>query len=161
MLVPFDQMSETSRIWIYQAERTLTREEVGFIKDVSSKFIDSWTAHGATLKASFAIRRDQFLILTIDEDFGQASGCSIDSSVHLVKAIEDRLGVSITNNGNVAFFVDEKVVTLPFNSIKKRVLEKKILPETKIFDNTIQNMADFKTKWLVDSKETWVNRFFN
>ncbi len=160
MLVPFDQMPETSRIWIYQADRKLNSQEVDFVRNVTQNFLTEWSAHGNALKASFSLEHDQFLVLTVDEGHSEASGCSIDSSVHLIKALEEKLQVSLTNSGNVAFLVNEEVVVYPFQEIKSRVEENQIDPETKIFDNTIKNISDFKTKWLVDSKESWVKRFF-
>lgn len=153
-------MPETSRIWIYQADRSLGQEEVDFVRNVSHNFLTDWSAHGNALKASFSVERNQFLILTVDEGHSQASGCSIDSSVHLIKALEEKLQTSLTNSGNVAFLKNEEVVIYPFQEIKNKVSEHQIAPETKIFDNTVKNMADFRTKWLVDSKESWVKRFF-
>lgn len=160
MLVSFDQMPDTSRVWIYQADRQLKKEEVDFVRNVTQNFLTDWSAHGNALKASFAVEHEQFLVLTVDEDHSQASGCSIDSSVHLIKALEEKLQVSLTNSGNVAFFMNEEVVIYPFQEIKNKVSENQIAPETKMFDNTIKNISDFRTKWLVDSKESWVKRFF-
>lgn len=160
MLIPFDQMPHTSRVWIYQADRKLQSEEVEFVKSVSQNFLSDWSAHGNALKASFTVEHAQFLVLTVDEGHSQASGCSIDSSVHLIKALEEKLNVSLTNSGNVAFLVKNEVIIYPFQEIKSKVAENKIQPQTQIFDNTVKNIADFRTNWLVDSKESWVGRFF-
>ena len=160
MLVSFDQMPATSRVWIYQADRQFSKKEVDFVKNVTQNFLADWSAHGNELKASFTVEHDQFLILTVDEGHSQASGCSIDSSVHLIQALEEKLQVSLTNSGNVAFLMEEEVVIYPFQEIKSKVSEKQIAPETKVFDNTIKNISDFRTKWLVNSKESWVKRFF-
>ena len=53
MLVDFNTLPDDSRIWIYQANRTLTEDEVSEIETKLSKFIQEWTAHGANLNAGF------------------------------------------------------------------------------------------------------------
>lgn len=160
MYIPFDQMADSSRIWIYQAERKLSEEEAKFIERAAQTFLQGWQAHGQDLKSSFKIEHDQFLILTVDESLHQASGCSIDASVHLIKKIEEALNVSFSNNGFVAFLVDAEIQLKPFNKIKSSIQQKEINPDSIMFDNTIQFLGDFKSKWQVSSKDSWVSRYF-
>lgn len=127
---------------------------------MSSNFLKDWSAHGQPLRASFKLEHNQFLVLTVDEDAAKASGCSIDASVHLIQALERELNVSLTNNGNVAFMIEDEVSVFPFNTIKAKVEKAEISPDTKIFDNTIQSLSDFNSKWLIDSEKSWVKRFF-
>ncbi|MEQ9402603.1 MAG: hypothetical protein RIM99_03370 [Cyclobacteriaceae bacterium] len=161
MLVPIDQMPETSRVWIYQADRRLSLDESSFVEKAGTDFLAGWTAHGHPLKASFSLEYDQFLLITVDEEEAQASGCSIDSSVHLIRELEERLQLSFTDHGNVAFLIDQEVTLLPFNKVKEKVTANEILPETKVFDNTVKNLGEFRSKWLTTSEKTWISRFFN
>lgn len=161
MLVEFDQMAETSRIWIYQAERKLSEDEVTFVEKSTSEFLKGWSAHGHDLKSSFKIEYDQFLVLTVDESFSQASGCSIDASVNLIKALEQRIGISFITNGLVGFLVEDEVKLLPFNKLKEEIAANVISNSTPMFNNTIQYLADFKSKWLVESNQSWISRYFS
>lgn len=161
MLVSFDQMPDTSRLWVYQAERTLNPFEQDLVRDATSKFLEEWTAHGSNLKASYDLMHDQFLVITLDENVSQASGCSIDSSVNHIRNLEGMLGVSLINNDKVAFLIDDKVELLPAIGLKQALLKKEVASSTKVFNNTVQNLGDFKSDWLVESSQTWVNRFFN
>lgn len=161
MLVPFDKMPDQARVWVYQANRSLSPNEVAFVEQASQNFLNQWQAHGQDLKASFKVAYDQFLILTVDESFSQASGCSIDASVHLIKALEQKLGISFMTNGQVAFLKDERISLYPFNQLKKAVEDNEVSPETLIFDNTIQTLADLNSKWLTESSNTWVSRYFS
>ena len=47
MLVDFENLPEDSRIWIYQANRKLSGEEVEMINEKAKAFLVNWTAHGA------------------------------------------------------------------------------------------------------------------
>ena len=160
MLIPFEEMPDHARLWIYQAERKLSEPEVDFVNKNASYFLDQWQTHGQDLKASFEIRFNRFLIISVDEAFSQASGCSIDASVHLIKSLENELKLSFMTSGKVAFLKDEVVELYPFNEIKAQVQQESIQPETTVFDNTVQNIGDFKQKWMAESKDTWVGRYF-
>ena len=160
MYIPFEQMPDTARIWIYQINRALSDAEVRFVAENTERFLAQWQAHGQDLSASYRVEHNQFLVLTVDESSSQASGCSIDSSVHLIQALERELGVSFMTTSQVAFLVGDEINLFPFNELKNQVTNQVIKPETKVFDNTVKNLADFKKKWLVNSEHTWVNRYF-
>ncbi|WP_089355379.1 hypothetical protein [Ekhidna lutea] len=160
MLIPFEEMPDNARLWIYQADRKLGDEEVKFVEANTESFLNQWQAHGQDLKASFSVEYDQFLIISVDESFSQASGCSIDASVHLIKALENELKVSFMTTSQVAFLQEEEINLYPFNQLKSRVAEQTITPQTLVFDNTVQNVAEFKSRWLKESGETWVKRYF-
>ena len=161
MLVPFEEMSDQARIWIYQAERKLDEDELKLVAHSATTFLTQWQAHGQDLQASFSIEYDQFLLISVDESISQASGCSIDASVHLIQALERELGLSFMTSGQVAFLNDDSSVDLyPFNILKKQVEGKVIRPHTMVFDNTVKNIAEFKSRWLSKSEDTWVSRYF-
>ncbi|MEO9870172.1 hypothetical protein [Ekhidna sp.] len=153
-------MPEQARLWIYQAERKLTQEEVKLVQANAKTFLDQWSAHGQDLKSSFTVEYNQFLIISVDESFSQASGCSIDASVHLIKGLESALGISFMTTNQVAFLQNEQINLYPFNQLKAQVKEAVIQPETLVFDNTVQNIADFRSRWLQKSQNTWINRYF-
>ncbi|WP_462253043.1 hypothetical protein [Ekhidna sp.] len=160
MLISFNEMPEEARLWIYQAERKLTDKEVEFVRFNTEKFLSQWQAHGQDLKSSFTIEYDQFLVISVDESFSQASGCSIDASVHLIEALQSELGISFMTTSQVAFLQNDKINLYPFNKLKEQAKENVISPETLVFDNTVKNVAEFKSRWLKESGATWVKRFF-
>lgn len=161
MLFPFDQMPNTARLWIYQSERKLTTSESKLIEESTSKFLEAWTAHGNELKAAHKLSHDQFLIIALDEGMGGASGCSIDASVNHIRQLENQIGTPFINNGKVAFLLNDEIELLPLAELKGKVTAKKINRETKVFDNTVQNLGDFRSRWIVNSEETWISRYFN
>ena len=55
MIVDFDIISEESRVWIYQSNRTLSPLEIIEIEDKIKDFLISWTAHGSDLQASYRV----------------------------------------------------------------------------------------------------------
>ena len=68
MLVDFNTLPGTSRVWIYQANRTFTEAELLEIEKGLQDFLQEWTAHGNDLKAGFEIRYNRFIIIALDQN---------------------------------------------------------------------------------------------
>lgn len=154
-------MPDHARIWIYQADRPLTPQEQSLIARLFEDFTGQWAAHGQKLQAAFSIERDQFLVLAVDESHHQASGCSIDASVEVVRQIERQTGLSLLDRSKVAFLKHEEVKIKPFNQIKQAVEQGEITPETVVFNNAVQNALEWKTGWALPAGNTWLGRYFS
>lgn len=160
MLVSFDQMPASSRVWIYQADRSLQEEEVTHIEAHLRTFLEQWAAHGKPLKASVSIAHNQFLVLALDEAFNQATGCSIDASVHCVQELEQKLSVSFSDRTKVAFIREGEIFLMPLQAIKQKVEAGEITPQTVTFNNLVSSKMEWESKWTVPASETWLSRYF-
>lgn len=161
MLVDYQVLPETSRVWVYQADRRLGKEELLVIEKEASEFIKSWTRHGDDLKGGFTVFYDHFLVLAIDESFANASGCSIDSSVRFVKELEAKLSLDLMNKLNISFKDGENINIVSLAEFQDYAKENKITSETIVFNNMVQTKEELLTKWEVPAKESWHQRFLN
>src|SRR6478735_5232237 len=107
------EFSQHSRVWIYQADKKLSDQEVQRIQQELDDFTISWTAHNAQLKARAEIRYNRFLILIVDESQAGASGCSIDKSVNFMKQLEQQFGINLFDRFNLAYRDGEEIVSVP------------------------------------------------
>ncbi|HSH65747.1 MAG TPA: ABC transporter ATPase, partial [Bacteroidia bacterium] len=87
------KMPSDSRLWVYQSSKLLTDTDVDKLMQQGKSFVESWTAHGAALKASFDIVYKRFIVIAVDEKQAQASGCSIDKSLAFIQSIEQEYGL--------------------------------------------------------------------
>ena len=53
MYVPFENLPEESRIWIYQSNRKFSDAEFSEIETALQTFLESWAAHGTSLESSY------------------------------------------------------------------------------------------------------------
>lgn len=160
MYIPFDEMAESSRIWVYQADRMLTDSDESRIQERCIEFFDQWAAHGQSLKSSFKIVHHKFLIVSVDESHNQASGCSIDASVALMKELEQELNINFFDRTRVSFLVDDEIFDLPMSDIKSSVSEGKIEANTITFNNLVEDIGAFNQNWKVEAKNSWLKRYF-
>lgn len=160
MFVEFDKMPDTSRIWIYQSNREFSSEEVNVITLNAKNFIENWTRHGDDLKGSFTIVYNRFVIIAVDENFANVSGCSIDASVRFIQQIQSELNVDLLNKLHIAFKTNDDVNSVSLNDFRSFIASDKITQDTIVFNNLVNTKADFESKWEVPAKESWHQRLF-
>lgn len=159
MFVEFNSLPDSSRVWVYQAERRMSEVERDSIIKILSSFAQQWEAHGQQLKCSFKIEYDQFIILAADESYHAASGCSIDDSVHVFKEIDQHFCLNLFDRTKVAFLKDNQVTVLPMTGLSK-ALELGIWNQsTLVFNNVVSNKGELKTIWLAPTAATWLKRY--
>jgi hypothetical protein len=159
MFVPFQTLPAHSRIWIYQSDRELTSQEIGVITRQLETFCDSWNAHQQPLKTGFTIAHNRFLVLAADEDYHLPSGCSIDSSVRVLKSMGQELNVNFFDRTNIAFLVDGTIKTFALPALKAHFEKGDLTADTPTFNNLVPSRGDFESDWLVRSENTWLAKY--
>lgn len=161
MFVPFEKLGPDAKVWIYQADRKLTGDEVEALREEAQNFINSWTAHGSDLQGSFKITYDQFLVLGVDEDFSKASGCSIDSSVNFVRSMESRFHISFLDRSKVALLIGDMVVLEDFNELKNKIRERVVKPDQITFNNFVTTKSELENAWQSRLEDSWLKKYIN
>jgi hypothetical protein len=159
MFTEYKNLSSNSRVWIYQADRVFTEQEIAVISSKAVEFIEQWTRHGDNLKGSFTIKYKQFLVIAVDESFNDVSGCSIDASVRFVQQLESELKIDLMNKMNVSFKDGEHINIVKLADFQKFAKEEKITKKTIVFNNMVQTKAAIETEWEVPASQSWHNRF--
>jgi hypothetical protein len=159
MQILFENMPETSRIWIYQANRNISEIEKIEINQFLSHKIPAWAAHGASLLASFTIIKNRFVIIALDESQNGASGCSIDASSNWFKELGQKFSIDFFDR-NLIYLAENELVTTDIPKIKEAVLTEKLTPSTIIFNNMVSNIAEMKQNWQTEASKSWVKRYF-
>ena len=161
MYVPFDQMPDEARIWIYQSNRKFTDSEVAEIDLLTRDFVEGWAAHGQQHRASYKIAYNRFIILAIDQNIQQASGCSIDASVRFIQSVGEKYNVDLLDKMNVTYRLGEHLAHKPLIEFKKMAKDKAVSGNTIVFNNLVNTVGEFAEHWEVPAAESWHSRFFS
>jgi hypothetical protein len=154
-LLPSD-FHPDSRVWIYQSDRSFTEQEQIEIDELLKQFTESWTSHGAKVKGFGKLFFKQFIVLLADETASGVSGCSTDSSVRLIKEIENRYKSDLFNRQNLAFFNGENIIQIPLSKLNEAISIKLINLETYYFNNVVLSKKELEEKWIVQLKISWL-----
>ena len=151
-----NNFSPDSRVWIYQSNRLFSISEAFEVEDMLHSFTSSWFSHGAEVKGAAHLFFGQFIILLADEKATGVSGCSTDSSVRLIKDIEQRFGVNMFDRTTLSFVVKDKVQLLPMNQLQYAFENNFINADTLYFNNLVQTKEELESKWIVPVKDSWL-----
>ncbi len=161
MLVDFNILPETSRVWIYQANRSFSENELEEITSKLDTFIENWTAHGSDLQSGYEIKYKRFIVLALNQNLNAASGCSIDASVKFIQQLEQTYNVDLLDKMNVSYKQGEFVAYKSLVDFRKMAKQKAVSKNTIVFNNLVTNKAEYLDNWEVPAKDSWHNRFLN
>ncbi|MFM2338962.1 MAG: hypothetical protein RL115_2155 [Bacteroidota bacterium] len=146
----------TSKVWVYQCSRLFTIGEALEIEAQLNEFTRQWLSHGTPVKGAGYLFFGQFIILMADETASGVSGCSTDSSVRIIKDIEQRFGVNMFDRTTLAFIIKDKVQMLPFSQLSYAVDNGFISPDTLFFNNMVLTKEELENNWIVAVKDSWL-----
>jgi len=150
-----------SSVWVYQCSRLLSLNEALEAEELLKEFALQWKSHGTPVKGEAHLFFGQFIMLLADETATGVSGCSTDSSVRLIKDMEQKFGVNMFDRTTLAFVIKDKVQLLPLSQLSYAIENGFINADTLYFNNLVQTRQELENKWIIPVKESWLNKRFS
>jgi hypothetical protein len=160
MYIPFENLPEESKVWIYQSNRKFSDEEVVDIDQQLKLFVDNWSAHSTALEASFIIKYNRFIIIAVNQEAQVATGCAIDASVQFIQNLEQKYSVDLLDKMNVTFKQGEYITFKTLIEFKKLAKDKSVSENTIVFNNLVNSIEEFNESWEIAAVDSWHGRFF-
>lgn len=151
---------DSSRVWIYQSSRLFQISEALEIEGILKNFVASWQSHGTPVKGFANLFYGRFLVFMADETAAGVSGCSTDSSVRVVKQIEQHFKTEMFDRQLLCFLKNGKIEQLPLNQLTYAINNGFIKENDLYFDNTVATKAALLTNWPTPAGNTWLQRMF-
>jgi hypothetical protein len=119
-------------------------------------FVAAWQTHGTPVKGFANLLFGQFIVIMADETAAGVSGCSTDSSVRLIKQVEEQFKIDLFNRQNLAFLVKDKIQLLPLAQLQYGFDNGFLSQDTLYFNNLVANKAEMLEKWIIPIKDSWL-----
>lgn len=149
------------RIIIYPASRTLSARESKTITEKLFDFLATWAAHGKPLSSSFKIERNQFIIVSVDEDIEAASGCSIDELGRLMKALDAEFELGLFDRMKASFVENEEIKTMKLQDFRNGLKNNTISRNIQVFDFSKNTYVAFLSDFLLPLKRSWAGIYID
>jgi len=160
MLKKFEELTENSRVWVYQSDRDLEEKELEYIKTKTAEFLSTWESHGTPVPASFKIIRDRFLVIAADESSFGISGCSTDKSVHFIKSLESSLGVGFFDRSLIPFKTDSGISFHRMDKLKTLINGGKINREDVVYNTLVSNISELKNSFEIKAIDSFLAKYW-
>lgn len=154
-------LNDQARIWIYVADRNLTDIEVEEIRITSQNFVRDWAAHGKPLTADAEVLWNRVLVLAVDEAQMQASGCSIDTSVHFVQELGKRYHVDFFNRMQLWIQGENGWKSIKLQELAGNVRSGEVKRSDVLFDTTVANLGQLRNGGLKPLEQAWCANYLN
>ncbi|HRF77172.1 MAG TPA: hypothetical protein PLB46_11405 [Chitinophagales bacterium] len=148
--------SPQSKVWVYQSSRPFTESEIVELNNKLKHFTVQWTAHNKQLLASGNVMYDRFIVLMVDESHTMASGCSIDTSVHFIKQLEQDYTIDLFNRTIVNMEINGIIQTISLDELSTKFKSGEINASKMVFDPLVQQKRDFDKGFKIPLAESWM-----
>ena len=153
-----EAFNPSSRVWIYQSSRRFFISEALSMESLLEDFVKEWQSHGVPVKGFANLLFGQFIIIMADETATGVSGCSTDSSVRLIKKIEELYKVNLFDRQTLAFYSKDNIQLLPVSQLKYALDNGFINPDTLYFNNLVATKEELLNNWIIPVKNSWLKR---
>jgi len=154
----FNDLSEDSRIWIYQSNKELNNDQVSEISSELNEFLKTWNTHGKPISCSYQVKYNRFIIIAAENTL-EISGCSIDSSVAFIQSLEAKYSIVLLDKMDVAYRNNKTIDIISLKDFKQMVKNKSITSTTVVFNNLVSNISEFNSNWETTVEDSWHGRF--
>lgn len=154
-----NHLPNDARIWFFMSNRRFTPEELNYLNLTLTNITVNWKAHGTPLKAGYSLLYDQLIVLAVDESHEPASGCSIDSVVHEMQAIEKHLGVHLFNRTDVPIIRDGQIELYNRQEFREALLDGRITEEMNMIDLTSNSLGAWRDGNSKLINQSWAARW--
>ena len=150
-----NNLPAASRVWIYQANRVLTAAETTQAQDMINAFLPNWKSHGKQLEAAIELHHNLFVVVFANEAAEAPSGCSIDSSVEMIKQLQSALNIDFFDRLTTAYLYHGELLLCKLFYFEEKLKAGELNADTLVFNNMIDTKAKLTGSWLTPVRDSW------
>ncbi len=160
MIVDFNQLNNSSRVWIFQSDKIISDEKIDLIKSELKTFLPNWSSHGNELKCSFDIKFNLFIIIGVDSSVNNASGCSIDTLTNFIFEIQSKINLNFFNRLAIAYKLNDKIYINDMSKIKEMIKSNEFFSDTIVYNNLVKTKKEYIDTWETIAINSWHKNLF-
>lgn len=141
-------LPDSSRVWLFGAQRILTADEASSICQELSGFVSGWQAHGKDLTADFCLLSRCVLVVAVDESKEAPSGCSIDKVFHLLQSQKEKFDLDFFQRTLLWILKGDDICILDKAEIQAGLDCGEIVGNTPTINMLASNLGDLKKSGL-------------
>ena len=160
MIVDFNLLDDSSRVWIFQSDEIISDDKIDLINFNLKSFLLNWSSHGKELKCSYEIKFNLFIIIGVDSSVNNTSGCSIDTLTNFIFDLQSKTNLNFFNRLAIAFKSNNKVTIKTMSQIKEMIKNEEFLTDTIVYNNLVRTKKEYINAWESMAIESWHKNLF-
>lgn len=148
MYIPFNELSEDARVWLYPCTQALTSEQEEQIEERLEKFVDKWLSHSRVIQGSSQIIAHRILCLAANQDSFNVGGCSLDDSTRFIHSLEKEFGIECFARTLMFYQKGDSYSSVSIQEISEQVSSGELTGDTLVFNLQAGTVAELKQAWM-------------
>ena len=161
MYTGFEKLNKSSKVWVFQSSFEIPESLLDNISNDSKDFLNQLNSHGNSLKGSFKLIYNHFLVIAVENIQNGISGCSIDTITRFIKNLELRYNLSFFDRLIVKYKEHNNIKSTSLHEFKSICKTKKISDKITVFNNLVKNIDELDNIWETSIQNTWLKRFLD
>ena len=157
MIVPFNKLPKTSKLWVFPSSRKFYKQELPEIQKLLEDFCEKWCDNNFEL--SFEIKHNRFIIFAIDDTDKSLTLENHDALTVFIQELEKKYDIILLDRINVCYKQGEFVQYKDLKEFKKLIKSKGVSQKTTVFDNMVTTVGEYKYDWEINIMDSWLGRF--
>ncbi len=155
----FSDFPAHSRVWVYQANKEFPVGAEAELQPEFDQFAATWVSHQKQVKAEIHLLHQYFIVIMVDEDYHQPSGCGIDTSVHFIKDIGKRYGIDLFDRMRVSYLFQGVFQNCALNEFANRLHSKELTADTIVVNTLVQSKEELQQQFTIPVSESWLKKY--
>lgn len=155
----WNELNSNARVWLYGAKRPFTNAETDHIVARLNQFCSEWAAHGDKLLCGFQLVNNQIILLAVDEENVAASGCSIDTSVQVIRDIDAAYQLDLFQRLRAFVVNGDNIEANSINELKALINSDQVNEETMVVNTMVNTLEDVQKRFVMPIHETWMKQY--
>ncbi len=152
------KMPDHSRIWIYASPEPLSVEVAEQAVKMIDDFTASWNSHGEQVVARGILIHARMIILAVDEEKAAVSGCSIDSSVQLIRSVGAYSGLDFLSRDYIYRPVGDDIEVERWSELRDQADHPWVQDDVEIYDFMVRTLGEWRRSGLKPISQSWLQR---
>jgi len=155
MLVDYNLLPETSKIYIYPSSRKFYTDEFSVINEKIEKYLKEFSA----IDSFFEIKYQRFIIIIIS-DKTPLSIEQNDELISFILSLEKEFKITLLDKVNICFKQGEYVQLKEIPDFKKLIKNRGVSKKTIVLDNLINTKEEYENYWEMPAESSWISHLF-
>jgi hypothetical protein len=160
-MTQFETLPDSARVWVFASDRELVGAPADTLLAEVDRFLADWRAHGVPLRSARDWRENRFLVIGVDVNEENASGCSIDGLFRVLQELQREIGAQLLGGGRVFYRSSGGAVeTATREDFAARAKRGEITPATAVFDTSLTEAGALRTRFEQPAGLAWTAGYF-
>jgi len=157
MIVPFNEIPNLSKLWIFPSSRKFYPTEIPNIKKQIELFLDKWKNQKEELKCAYLLNYNRFIIISVDTSNINLTLETHDLLAAFILNLEKELQITLLDKINVCYKQGDFVQYKDIKDLKQLIKNKGVYKKTTVFNNMITTKEELKNYWEINIMDSWLS----